>query len=100
MSFLSELFGPKTNYKELVANGAMIVDVRTTAEYKAGHINGSVNIPVDAVKQKAEELKKKGKPVIACCASGMRSGMAAGILKKAGIEAYNGGSWISLQSKL
>jgi phage shock protein E len=100
MSFLSKLFGPKTDYKALVENGAIIVDVRTTSEYKAGHINGSVNIPVDTIKHKTEELKKKGKPVIACCASGMRSGMAAGILKQAGIEAYNGGSWNGLQAKL
>lgn len=100
MSFLSKLFGPKTDYKALVQNGAVIVDVRTAGEYKSGHIKGSLNIPVDEIKNKTGELKKKGKPVITCCASGMRSGMAKNTLKQAGIEAYNGGSWNSLQNKI
>jgi phage shock protein E len=38
--------------------------------------------------------------VITCCASGMRSGSATAILKQAGVEAYNGGSWMSLQNKM
>ena len=50
--------------------------------------------------QKVNDLKKKGKPVITCCASGMRSSSAASILKQAGVEAYNGGSWGGLQNKI
>lgn len=100
MSFFSKLFGLKTDFKTLVKNGAVILDVRTPGEYKSGHINGSLNIPVDAVKNKIAELKQKNKPVITCCASGMRSGMAKTILKQNGIEAYNGGSWVSLNNKI
>jgi phage shock protein E len=94
------LFGSPTDYKTLVKNGAIIVDVRTSGEFGSGHIKGSVNIPVDSIKSKVADLKKKGKPVITVCRSGARSGMAKGILSSAGIEVYNGGPWNSLQSKL
>jgi rhodanese-related sulfurtransferase len=43
---------------------------------------------------------KRDKPVITCCASGMRSGSAKSILKSKGYDVHNGGGWISLQSKL
>jgi rhodanese-related sulfurtransferase len=92
--------GPAVNFKELVANGAVVVDVRTPAEFKSGHVKGAINIPVDSIRSKVPELKKKGKPVITCCRSGARSRMAAGILKQNGIEAYNGGPWQVLQSKI
>ena len=76
----------------------MIVDVRTTNEFNNGHIKGSKNIPLNNLKGQMDEFKKKGKPVITCCASGMRSGVAASQLKSAGIEAMNGGGWQSLNS--
>jgi rhodanese-related sulfurtransferase len=94
------LFGSATDYKTLVKNGAIIVDVRTSGEFVSGHIKGSINIPVDSIKSKVSDLKKKGKPVITVCRSGARSGMAKGILGSAGIEVYNGGPWNSLQAKL
>ena len=99
-SLFKNLFGPGTDYKTLIAEGAVIVDVRTPGEYKSGHIKGSINIPVDSIRQHINDLKKKGKTVITCCASGMRSSSAASTLKSAGIEAHNGGSWMSLQQKI
>lgn len=98
--FLKKLFGPGTDFKALVEQGAIIVDVRTTGEYKSGHIKDALNIPVDTISSKAKELKQRAKPVITCCASGMRSARAAAILKQNGIEAYNGGSWVSLGNRL
>lgn len=100
LSIIKNLFGPGTDYKALLADGAVIVDVRTPGEFRSGHIKGSVNIPVDSIRQHITDLKKKGKTVITCCASGMRSNSAASILKSAGIEAHNGGSWMSLQQKI
>lgn len=100
VGFLKKIFGPGTDFKTLVSNGALIVDVRTTNEFKGGHIKNALNIPVDTIAGKVRELKEKGKPVITCCASGMRSARAAAILKQNGIEAYNGGSWVSLGSRL
>ncbi len=96
LALLKKLFGPGTDYKALITQGALIVDVRTPGEFKSGHIRN----PVDNIGTKVEELKQKGKPVITCCASGMRSAKAVSILKKSGIDAYNGGSWVSLSNKL
>jgi rhodanese-related sulfurtransferase len=101
LGLLKKIFGGSSvNFKELVSKGAVIIDVRSPGEYKAGHINGSKNFPLDSIRSKVNELKKLGKPVITVCRSGTRSGMAKGILKSAGIEVYNGGPWISLKNKL
>jgi len=91
---------PATDYAELVKNGAIIVDVRTKGEFQGGHIKGSINIPLDTINSKIEELKKKNKIVITCCRSGNRSGMAKSILERNGIECYNGGAWNILDNKL
>ncbi len=100
MSFLKKIFGldkPRVNMKELIANGAMIIDVRTPGEYAGGHIPGSVNIPLNVLPSKLGSLDKS-KPLVLCCASGMRSGSACSLLKQNGFtEVYNGGSWASLR---
>jgi len=101
LEFFKKLFGGVSiNFKELVTKGAIIVDVRSNSEYKAGHISGSKNFPLDTIQTKVAELKKLNKPVITVCRSGSRSGMAKGILKSAGIEVYNGGPWTSLKNKI
>lgn len=88
---------PSTDYKELLKQGATIVDVRSPAEFKKGHIEGSRNIPVGEIAGRADQLKKSGKPVITCCASGIRSANARKILQDKGIEqVYNGGGWSKL----
>ena len=92
--------GPNVNLGELIANGAVIVDVRSSGEYASGHLKKSINIPLDTLKAKLGKLKKDT-PVITCCASGMRSASAKGILKSNGYqEVYNGGGWTSLQKKI
>lgn len=94
-------FGPKVDYAELVKQGAIILDVRTKGEYAGGHIKGSINISVDALSANLSKLKDKNKPIITCCASGMRSASAKSLLKARGYqEVYNGGSWISLRNKI
>ena len=92
-------FGPKANFKELVANGASIIDVRTKNEYNSGNIKGSKNIPLNSLSGRISKINKN-KPVITCCASGVRSGSAKTMLKNQGYEVYNGGGWLSLQNKL
>jgi phage shock protein E len=81
------------NYAALLNRGAMIIDVRTPQEYDNGHIQGSKNIPLQNIANRVQEIQSKGVPVICVCASGMRSGSACAILKKAGVECYNGGGW-------
>lgn len=100
LGFLKGLFGgSQTDYAQMVADGAQIIDVRTPAEYAGGHIRGSKNIPLNELPGKMKQIKKD-KPVITCCASGMRSASAKGMLKSNGYDAYNGGGWSSLQNKL
>ena len=95
MSFFRKILGlgSKVNYHDLIANGAILIDVRTPAEYNGGKPKNSKNIPLDKIGSKIDTLKKLNKPIVLCCASGMRSGRATNILKKAGIEVYNGGGW-------
>lgn len=101
MGLLDFLFRNKDNMiKDFKTRDAIIIDVRTIKEFKQGAISGSKNIPLQTIKSKIEDIKKYNKPVITCCASGMRSGSAASILKNNGIEAINGGGWMSLNSKL
>lgn len=91
---LKTLFGmgPKVDLTEIMKKGATIVDVRTSDEFKSGHVKGSINIPLDRIQSQMGKLDKS-KPVITCCLSGGRSGRAADILTSNGYEAYNGGPW-------
>jgi rhodanese-related sulfurtransferase len=102
LRFIKNLFsgGTKADVKALVAQGAVIVDVRSPREYQDGHVKGSFNFPLDTLRNHVDEFKKKGKPVITVCRSGARSGMGRNMLKEHGIEAYNGGPWDSVQAKL
>jgi phage shock protein E len=101
IGFIKQLFGGKSiDYKKLVAEGATIVDVRTPAEFKSGHIRGAINLPLQSLSSQLNKINKD-KPVITCCASGMRSASAKTLLRNAGFsEVHNGGGWSSLQSKL
>ena len=100
IDFIKKLFGKnKVDYKALVENGAQIIDVRTPAEYSSGSIRNSKNIPLQQLVSEMKKLDLK-KPIITCCASGMRSASANAILKQNGFEVYNGGGWTALQNKL
>ncbi len=79
--------------EDALANGAIIVDVRTVGEYRQGHVEGSINISLDTLAGKVKKLKKMNKPILLCCASGIRSASATSILRNNGIECYNAGSW-------
>ena len=86
----------KTDYKQLLNDGAVIVDVRSSGEYKGGAIPGSENIPLGNIPGKMKQIKSLGVPVICVCASGMRSGAAKSQMKAAGVDAYNGGPWTKM----
>lgn len=82
---------------EFLARNSQIIDVRMPGEFKTAHISGSVNIPLEVIQDKIEQIKQFNKPVITCCVSGMRSGFATRKLRKAGIEVINGGSWYGVK---
>jgi rhodanese-related sulfurtransferase len=103
MGILNILFGKSSNaayIKEMYLNGAIILDVRTPEEFKCGHIKNAINIPVQILDAATNSLKQQNRPVITVCQTGVRSSMAVGILKKAGIDAFNGGAWELLQTQL
>tara|TARA_R100000306_G_scaffold37422_1_gene37704 strand:+ start:8119 stop:8424 length:306 start_codon:yes stop_codon:yes gene_type:complete len=101
MGLLDFLFGNNTKkIQDFKNRDAVILDVRTRKEYDAGAISGSKHIPLNEINTKISEIKKWNKPVITCCASGVRSGNAAKILTNNNIEVVNGGGWKSLQKKL
>jgi hypothetical protein len=77
-------FGPKVDYAALMKQGAVIVDVRSKAEYAGGHIRNSINIPVDALGSNLSKLANKNQPIITCCASGMtpETNPRSSVLKK------------------
>ncbi len=88
---------PKADLGAVLSRGAIILDVRSVGEYAGGHIKGSVNIPLNELGMKLNSLKKD-KPVITCCASGMRSSSAKSLLETSGFkEVHNGGGWTNLK---
>ncbi|HMV10471.1 MAG TPA: rhodanese-like domain-containing protein [Cyclobacteriaceae bacterium] len=99
---IKRMLGIKSvDYAQLVKEGALILDVRSKGEYSGGHIKGSVNIPLDQLKNNLGRLPDKNKTIITCCASGMRSGMAKTLLTGNGYQSvYNGGGWMSLTNKI
>ncbi len=64
--------------------GAVLLDVRTAEEYNDGHIDGSVNIPLDRIYSVENIVKDKSTPLYVHCLSGGRSGQAVSYLKQIG----------------
>ena len=78
---------------ELKKNGAVFVDVRSSEEFASGSAPGTINIPLGELGSRLSEIPKTS-PVVLCCASGTRSGMAKLLLKKNGYQSvYNIGAW-------
>lgn len=82
--------------KLIKENLGTIIDVRTYGEFMGGNVVDSINIPLNEIPERIEELKAMKAPLILCCASGARSGQAQHFLSQFGIECYNGGSWLSV----
>ena len=84
----------------LLVRGAQIVDVRTRAEFQSRSHPKALNIPLDQLASRLEELDP-GRPVLLCCESGGRAGAGVALLKRSGFkEVANLGSWRRLQSLL
>ena len=98
MGLLNQLFGgARAGCMDMVNENSVIIDVRTPHEFKMGHVEDSVNIPLDILGDHVNDLKQEGRPIILCCATGARSGRASSMLKAHGLQACNGGSWISVK---
>jgi phage shock protein E len=95
MGILSMLFGTSNNTKlaELCKQNALLVDVRTPAEFFSGSVRGAINIPVNTIQNHLSKFKNKTN-IIVFCKSGGRSSMAKTILEQNGIKnVTNGGTW-------
>lgn len=80
----------------LKARGATLVDVRSAGEFATAHAPGTVNIPLGDLANRLADIPNAS-PVVLCCASGTRSGMAKLVLKKHGYtEVHNAGAWTKL----
>ena len=77
-------------------NKITIVDVRTAEEFIGGNVAGSINIPLQEIQQRLDEIKSLKQPIILCCASGNRSGQAIAFLRKCEVDCENGGSWMDV----
>ena len=83
---------------QLKKNGALFVDVRSAMEFASGNAPGTINIPLPELGRRLAEIPKSA-PVVLCCASGTRSGMAKMVLLKNGYkDVYNVGTWGKLMN--
>lgn len=81
------------DYKQLIKDGAFLVDVRTEAEFAEAHVKGSANIPLHTIPYELELFKNRG-TIIVFCRSGGRSSQAKAYLDMNGIgNVINGGTW-------
>lgn len=81
-------------------NKITIIDVRTRDEYRGGHVVGSINIPLQEIQSRVDEIKKLEQPILLCCASGGRSGQAAVYLQSLGVDCENAGSWLDVNYRI
>lgn len=78
---------------ELKKNGAVLVDVRSAGEFASANAPGTINIPLQELGSRLGEIPKST-PVVLCCASGTRSGIAKLMLKRKGYRrVHNIGTW-------
>jgi rhodanese-related sulfurtransferase len=89
---------PVVHAEELAENAAFLLDVRTPAEFAAGHIPGAVNIPIDELRHRRDELPSD-RPIVAYCQVGQRGYNATRLLLQRGFGVRNlSGGYASYQS--
>ena len=70
--------------RKLVAAGARLLDVRTAGEFRSGHVQGAVNIPLQELERRLNDAGAKDTPVVVYCLSGARSARAKRLLESNG----------------
>ncbi|WP_048500999.1 rhodanese-like domain-containing protein [Chryseobacterium sp. BLS98] len=87
----------KPNIKEVVNSADVIlIDVRILEQYQAGTAKGAINIPLAEIQNNIDSLK--GKRVVVFCNKGIQADQAMEILKKNGVEAYDGTTWKNVKA--
>ena len=94
MSLFSFLGFGKDSLKDALRKGALIIDVRSAAEFDRGRIPGSINIPIDRIDINSKRILAMKRPVVFCCNSGDRTRQAIRMMKARGMQdVYYGGHW-------
>lgn len=75
----------------------LVVDVRRAEEFKKDHADGSVNIPLQEMEDRLDEIKKINQPIVLVCGGGTRHIKAFDLLKANGIQSEKGGGWQDVQ---
>lgn len=89
--------GIKTNIKEVVkSSDVMLVDVRIPEQYAEATANNAVNIPLAELQNNIDTLK--GKKVVVFCNKGIQADKAVEILKKNGVDVYDGTTWKNVKA--
>lgn len=78
--------------RRLVAQGAVLLDVRTPGEFAAGHIDGALNVSYDEVTRRSAELGPPPRSIVVYCHSGRRSAIAASELRGRGYSVWDLGA--------
>ncbi|MGL5099403.1 MAG: rhodanese-like domain-containing protein, partial [Fusobacteriaceae bacterium] len=80
-------------------NDYLVIDVRSSKQYEAGHIQGAINIPLEKLREESKKLDKSGK-IAVHCNKGVTGNMGQNILLNLGFDAYNISGGYSNYSKL
>ncbi len=87
--------------EKIKANQGTLLDVRSKMEFDGDHINGAINIPLDILETRIQEIQELPKPVVVYCMSGGRSSIATSVLQQNGVtETFNGGGIFTLNNIL
>ncbi|GAF03210.1 rhodanese-like domain-containing protein [Saccharicrinis fermentans] len=82
-------------------NKVTVIDVRSSMEFASGKVEGSINIPLDQIVQRMEEIKAIKGSIVLCCAAGIRSFSAWQFLQENGMtNVRNGGAWYDVAEAL
>jgi len=97
MSLFSILGIGNGKLKEALRRGAVIIDIRTAAEFDRGKVHDSINIPIDRININLKRIVQMNKPIIICSNSDSENERVIDVLKANGVkEIYNGGTWTKI----
>lgn len=84
------------------ADHVLVIDVRSPGEFVSGHVQGSINLPLTTFAHEIERVAPdKSAPIVLCCATGGRSGMACSFMQQRGYtQVSNGGAASSVAGRL
>jgi len=97
MSLLSILGLGNGKLREALRRGAIVIDIRTAAEFDRGKVRDSINLPVDRININLKRIVQMKRPIIICSSSDSENERVIDVLKANGVtEIYNGGRWTKI----